>query len=52
MSIVLIVDDSQTLRTMLSDLLEGVGIQVIEATNGVEAKESIQAKLPDLVITT
>ncbi|HEY9643284.1 MAG TPA: response regulator [Coleofasciculaceae cyanobacterium] len=51
MSTVLIVDDSQTLRTMLSDLLEGIGIRVIEATNGVEAKEHIQARLPDLVIT-
>jgi len=51
MSTVLIVDDSQTLRTMLSDLLEGIGIRVIEATNGIEAKEKIQAKSPDLVIT-
>ncbi|HEY9629965.1 MAG TPA: response regulator [Coleofasciculaceae cyanobacterium] len=51
MSTVLIVDDSQTLRSMLSELLEGVGIRVVEATNGVEAKEKIQAKSPDLVIT-
>jgi twitching motility two-component system response regulator PilH len=51
MSTVLIVDDSQTLRSMLSEMLEGVGIRVIEATNGIEAKEHIQSKAPDLVIT-
>jgi len=51
MTTVLIVDDSQTLRQMLSDLLKEQGIQVVEATNGVEAKEKIQANYPDLVIT-
>jgi twitching motility two-component system response regulator PilH len=51
MSTVLIVDDSQTLRQMLSDLLQKNGIKVVEATNGVEAKEQIQVKAPDLVIT-
>ncbi|NJO40864.1 MAG: response regulator [Cyanobacteria bacterium CRU_2_1] len=51
MSTVLIVDDSQTLRHMLTELLQTSGIKVVEATNGVEAKEKIQAKAPDLVIT-
>lgn len=51
MSTVLIVDDSQTLRQMLSDLLREQGIKVVEATNGMEAKERIQSKAPDLVIT-
>jgi twitching motility two-component system response regulator PilH len=51
MSTVLIVDDSQTLRQMLSELLRENGIKVVEATNGVEAKEKIQASSPDLVIT-
>jgi twitching motility two-component system response regulator PilH len=51
MSTVLIVDDSQTLRHMLSELLLGQGIQVIEATNGLEAQEKIQQSPPDLVIT-
>jgi twitching motility two-component system response regulator PilH len=50
-STVLIVDDSQTLRQMLLDLLQDNGIKVIEATNGIEAKEQIQTKIPDLVIT-
>ncbi|WP_088891625.1 response regulator [Leptolyngbya ohadii] len=51
MSTVLIVDDSQTVRKMLSDLLQNSGIQVVEATNGIEAQEKIQSNLPDLVIT-
>jgi twitching motility two-component system response regulator PilH len=51
MRTVLIVDDSQMLRQMLSDLLQSNGMTVLEATNGVEAKEQIQANSPDLVIT-
>lgn len=51
MSTVLIVDDSQTLRQMLIELLQNSGLKVIEATNGLEAKEKIQLKAPDLVIT-
>jgi twitching motility two-component system response regulator PilH len=51
MSTVLIVDDSLTLRQMLSELLKGNGLQVREATNGIEAKEQIESAAPDLVIT-
>lgn len=51
MSTVLIVDDSQTLRHMLSEMLQSSGLTVIEATNGIEAKAQIQANHPDLVIT-
>jgi twitching motility two-component system response regulator PilH len=51
MSTVLIVDDSQTLRQMLSEILQSSGWVVVEAINGVEAKEKIQNKAPDLVIT-
>jgi twitching motility two-component system response regulator PilH len=51
MSTVLIVDDSQTLRQMLSEILQSSGLVVVEAINGVEAKEKIQSKAPDLVIT-
>ncbi len=51
MSTVLVVDDSQTLRSMLAEMLESIGIRVIEASNGIEAKAHIQMKLPDLVIT-
>jgi twitching motility two-component system response regulator PilH len=51
MTTVLVVDDSQTVRHMLSELLIDSGMSVLEATNGVEAKQQIQAKFPDLVIT-
>ena len=51
MSTVLIVDDSQTLRQMLTELLQHSGLRVVVATNGLEAKAQIQAKAPDLVIT-
>lgn len=51
MSTVLIVDDSHTLRQMLTELLQGSGMQVIEAKDGLEAKARIQASFPDLVIT-
>lgn len=51
MSTVLIVDDSQTLRQMLSELLQKNGMTVLQATNGIEAKEQIETKAPDLVIT-
>lgn len=51
MSTVLIVDDSQTLRQMLTDVLEKGGLKVVEATNGLEAQAKIQAKAPDLIIT-
>jgi twitching motility two-component system response regulator PilH len=51
MSTVLIVDDSQTLRQMLTELLQNSGLRVVEAVNGAEAKEKIEAKAPDLVIT-
>lgn len=51
MSIVLIVDDSVTLRQVVADLLKKNGLEVIEASDGLEAKEKIQANHPDLVIT-
>ncbi len=52
MKTILIVDDSQTLRKMLSELLVSNGIEVVEATNGKEAQKTIEAGTrPDLVIT-
>jgi len=51
MSTVLIVDDSHTLRQMISEILQSNGLVIIEATNGVEAKGKIQTEVPDLVIT-
>jgi twitching motility two-component system response regulator PilH len=51
MSTILIVDDSHTLRQMIAEILQSSGLVVIEAINGVEAKEKIQNEAPDLVIT-
>ncbi|MGJ3246433.1 MAG: response regulator transcription factor [Elainellaceae cyanobacterium] len=51
MATVLIVDDSQTLRQMLIELLQGSGMNVLEAINGVDAQQKIQMSCPDLVIT-
>ncbi|MEO1591475.1 MAG: response regulator [Cyanobacteria bacterium J06632_22] len=50
MTTVLIVDDSSTLREMISGLLIKAGMTVLEATDGVEAKDKITANPPDLVI--
>jgi twitching motility two-component system response regulator PilH len=51
MSTVLIVDDSASIRVMVSEQLKQGGLNVIQASDGVEAMEKIQAHTPDLVIT-
>lgn len=51
MSTVLVVDDSQAVRQLLSELLQKAGLTVIEAVNGADAKAKIQTSAPDLVIT-
>ncbi|MBE9227955.1 response regulator [Phormidium sp. LEGE 05292] len=48
---ILLVDDSPTVRVMVSDLLRRKGIEVIEAGDGIEAIEKMQVQCPDLVIT-
>ena len=50
MSTVLIVDDSSTLREMIAELLIKAGMNVVEAKDGSEAQEMIQASPPDLVV--
>ncbi|MBW4574938.1 MAG: response regulator [Aphanothece sp. CMT-3BRIN-NPC111] len=51
MTTVLIVDDSGMLREMISELLKKQGLDVVLACDGLEGKEQIEAKIPDLVIT-
>jgi CheY-like chemotaxis protein len=46
---VLIVDDSPFILRMLTFLLRKEGIDVLAATNGVEALETMRAHHPDLV---
>ena len=50
MSNVLVVEDSQTQREMILDLLKTSGLTVIVAEDGVEALKQIRAKAPDLVV--
>ncbi|KAB1989646.1 response regulator transcription factor, partial [Haemophilus parainfluenzae] len=50
MSTVLIVDDSSTLREMIAGLLLKAGMTVLEAKDGTEAQQMIEANPPDLVV--
>lgn len=49
--LVLIVDDDEAMRSLLTDELLEMGIHVMAATNGREAFERIAAASPDLVVT-
>ena len=46
---ILIVDDEQDIRTYLSMLLEDQGYETIQAKDGGEAVQKLQAGLPDLI---
>jgi len=50
MSTVLIVDDSSALREMIAGLLVNVGMTILEAKDGAEAQQKIEASPPDLVV--
>ena len=50
MSTVLIVEDSFTQREILSELFKRMGLNVILASDGVEALAKIESHYPDLVI--
>jgi twitching motility two-component system response regulator PilH len=51
MTTVLVVDDSPTVREMVSEHLRQTGINVVEAFDGVDATEKIKISVPDLVVT-
>lgn len=51
MAMVLVVDDEPDYRFLLRMVLRGRDIEVIEAANGARALETIESRLPDLVIT-
>ncbi|NJN20554.1 MAG: response regulator [Leptolyngbya sp. RL_3_1] len=50
MSTVMIVDDSSALREMIAGLLSQAGMTILEAKDGVEAQQKLQASTPDLVV--
>jgi CheY-like chemotaxis protein len=47
---VLIADDDRTIRTLLSDMLGGLGHDVIAVENGAEAVERCASDAPDVLI--
>lgn len=50
MSRVLVVDDYEDTRDLIRFLLEMYGYEVSEATNGIEALESVNRQVPDLIL--
>lgn len=50
MGTVLVVEDSLTQREAIAELLQGSGLRVIVAGDGVEALEQVQGHHPDIVI--
>ena len=51
MPVILTVDDSPSMRKMVSFTLTGAGYQVVEAVDGIDAIEKAQAQSFDLVLT-
>jgi twitching motility two-component system response regulator PilH len=47
---ILVVDDSPTMRKMMTDTLDGKGYHIITATDGDEALHKAATELPDLVL--
>jgi CheY-like chemotaxis protein len=51
MALIVVADDEYLLATMLADILEDEGHEVVTASHGVAALERIRARRPALVIT-
>lgn len=49
--VVMVVDDSLTMRKVLGRLLEREGYQVITAKDGMDALQTLQERLPDIILT-
>ena len=48
---ILVVDDTRSMRKMVTAVLEGAGYEVAEAGDGVEALELAKTRVFDLVVT-
>lgn len=48
--LVLIVEDDQSLRDMLADLLDGSGYRTVTATDGAAGLDTLRRAAPDLVL--
>lgn len=48
---VLLVEDSETVRTIFAQSLSAAGCRVLEAADGLEALESLRREIVDLVVT-
>ena len=46
----IVIDDSKSMRTILTKILQGVGFLVEEAASGLEALETIQTEKVDLAL--
>ncbi|MGC8742836.1 MAG: response regulator [Verrucomicrobiia bacterium] len=47
---VLVVDDSKVTRGMIGRILREFGFEIVEASNGLEAIEKVQAEQPELTL--
>ncbi|MDQ3262443.1 MAG: response regulator [Myxococcota bacterium] len=50
MSHILVVDDDESHRTLICDLLEEMGYSTLQAANGREALDRLEVELPDAVL--
>ena len=47
---ILLVDDRETMRTVLGDIFEGLGYKVVKASTGEEALGIVDKEMPNLVL--
>ncbi|HKY72508.1 MAG TPA: EAL domain-containing protein [Nitrospira sp.] len=49
-AVVLVVDDDQAVRTFVRAALEHIGLEVCEASNGIQAMEQFTSRHPDIIV--